>query len=169
MKGSAVPYCIKSMETEAEIAGKAFVHYTAWLETYPDLMPREYLERRSLEKCEALTRAFPENTLVALADGRVVGFLGYCPEARDFVTLHPASEITGLYVLGAQQGKGVGAALLDRALELLPEKRVALFVLRGNENAIGFYRHKGFRFTGASLTQTVPGGELTELEMVLER
>ena len=95
MKGSAVPYCIKSMETEAEIAGKAFVHYTAWLETYPDLMPREYLERRSLEKCEALTRSFPENTLVALADGRVVGFLGYCPEARDFVTLHPASEITG--------------------------------------------------------------------------
>lgn len=169
MRGPAVPYPIKPMETEAEIGGKAFVHYTAWLETYPGLMPREYLERRSLEKCEALARAFPENTLVALAEGKVVGFLGYCPEARDFVSLRPASEIAGLYVLRAHQGKGVGAALLDRALDLLPEKRVALFVLRGNEKAIGFYLHRGFRFTGKSLTQTVPGGELTELEMVLER
>ena len=169
MRGPAVTCLIKPMETEAEIAGKAFVHYTAWLETYPDLIPREYLERRSLEKCEALARAFPENTLVALEEGKVAGFLGYCPEARDFVSLRPASEITGLYVLRAHQGKGVGGALLDRALALLPEKRVALFVLRGNGNAVGFYLHRGFRFTGKSLTQTVPGGELTELEMVLER
>jgi len=66
MKGSAVPYCIKPMETEAEIAGKAFVHYTAWLETYPGLMPREYLERRSLEKCEALTQTVPGGELTEL-------------------------------------------------------------------------------------------------------
>ncbi len=79
------------------------------------------------------------------------------------------AEIVGLYVLQAHQGKGVGAALPARALELLPERRVALFVLLGNENAIGFYRHEGFRFTGKSLTQAVTGGELTELEMVLER
>ena len=99
MKGSAVPYFIKPMETAAEIAGKAFVHYTAWLETYAGLMPREYLERRSLEKCEALARSFPENTLTALSEGKVAGFVSYSPEARDFVSLHPASEITGLYVL----------------------------------------------------------------------
>ena len=147
------------METEAETAGKAFVHYTAWLETYPGLMPREYLEGRSPEKCQALARAFPENTLVALEGEETVGFLSRLP----------ASEVTGLYVLAAHQGKGVGGALMDRALALLPERRIVLFVLRGNERAIGFYRHRGFRFTGASLTQAVPGGELTELEMALER
>ena len=160
---------IKPMETEAETAGKAFVHYTAWLETYPGLMPREYLEGRSPEKCQALARAFPENTLVALEGEETVRFLSCLPEARDFVSLHPASEVTGLYVLAAHQGKGVGGALMDRALALLPERRIVLFVLRGNERAIGFYRHRGFRFTGASLTQAVPGGELTELEMALER
>ena len=160
---------IKPMETEAEIMGKAFVHYAAWQETYPGLMPREYLERRSPEKCRALARAFPENTLVALEGEKTAGFLSYLPAARDFVSLHPASEVTGLYVLRAHQGKGVGGALLDRALTLLPERRVVLFVLRGNERAIGFYRHRGFRFTGKALTQAVPGGELTELEMALER
>ena len=164
-----MPYAIKPMTTASEIAGKAYVHYAAWLETYPGLMPREYLEKRSLAKCEETARSFPDNTLVALDGDKVVGFLSYAPQARDFVSIRPASEIVGLYVLQNRQGKGVGGALLDAALELLPERKVALFVLLGNENAIGFYRHRGFRFTGKELTQAVTGGELTELEMVLER
>ena len=162
-------YIIKPMTTEAEMRGKAYVHYAAWLETYPGLMPREYLEKRSLQKCEETARAFPDNTLVALDGDKVAGFLSYAPEARDFVSVRPASEVVALYVLRDHQGKGVGGALLDRALELLPEKKVALFVLRGNEQAIGFYRHRGFRFTGRELTQKEIGGELTELEMALER
>ena len=162
-------YIIKPMTTEAEMRGKAYVHYAAWLETYPGLMPREYLEKRSLQKCEETARAFPDNTLVALDGDKVAGFLSYAPEARDFVSVRPASEVVALYVLRDHQGKGVGGVLLDRALELLPEKKVALFVLRGNEQAIGFYRHRGFRFTGRELTQKVTGGELTELEMALER
>ncbi len=162
-------FLVKPMTSEAEIAGKAFVHYTAWLETYPGLMPPEYLARRSLQKCEEAARTRPENTLVALEGERVVGFLAYLPRARDFVSVRPASEVTGLYVLKEHQGRGIGGALLDRALALLPERQVALFVLRGNENAVGFYRHRGFRFTGRELTQAVTGGELTELEMVLTR
>ena len=162
-------YLIKPMTTDVEIMGKAYVHYASWLETYPGLMPEKYLARRSLLKCEETARAFPENTLVALAGDRVVGFLSYAPQAREFVSVRPASEIVALYVLRERQGKGIGAALLERALELLPERNVALFVLQGNEQAVGFYRHKGFEFTGKSLAQAVTGGELTELEMVLER
>jgi len=162
-------YAIRPMATASETAGKARVHYASWLETYPGLMPEEYLAQRSLLKCEETARAFPENTLVALAGEEVVGFVSYAPQAREFVSVRPGSEIVALYVLKEHQGKGVGTALLARALELLPERKVALFVLRGNEGAVGFYRHKGFRFTGKTLTQPVPGGELTELEMVLER
>ena len=53
-------YIIKPMTTEAEMRGKAYVHYAAWLETYPGLMPREYLEQRSLQKCEET--AWPSRT-----------------------------------------------------------------------------------------------------------
>ena len=89
-------YIIKPMTTEAEMRGKAYVHYAAWLETYPGLMPREYLEKRSLQKCEETARAFPDNTLVALDGDKVAGFLSYAPEARDFVSVRPASEVVAL-------------------------------------------------------------------------
>ena len=162
-------YLIKPIETEAEILGKAYVHYAAWGETYTGLMPQEYLAKRSLRQCEEIARAFPENTLAALDGDKVAGFISYLPRARDFASVHPAAEIVGLYVLKAHQGLGLGGRLLDRCLELLPGKRTVLFVLKGNAHAIGFYRHRGFRFTGKELTQTVIGGELTELEMLLVR
>lgn len=155
--------------TPEDAAGKALVHYQSWLETYPGLMPAEYLAGRSLEKCEETARSFPDNNLVALDGEQVVGFAAYAPAARDSVSLRPASELVALYVLRDWQGRGVGSALLARCFELLPEKRVALFVLRGNEKAVRFYQSKGFCFTGHSLTQPVPGGSLTELEMLLER
>ena len=53
-------YLIKPLTTNAEITGKAYIHYTSWLETYPGLMPEKYLAKRSLEKCEETARAFPE-------------------------------------------------------------------------------------------------------------
>ena len=161
-------YTIRPM-TAGDAEGKGLVHYQAWMETYPGLMPAEYLAGRSLEKCVEMARRFTENNLVACAGERIVGFAAYAPAARDFVSLRPASELVGLYVLRDHQGRGVGSALLARCLELLPEKRVALFVLQGNEKAIAFYKSKGFVFTGHALTQAVPGGSLTELEMTLER
>ena len=108
-------YLIKPMTAEAEIAGKAYVHYASWLETYPGLMPEEYLARRSLEKCGEIARKSPDNTLVALEGETVAGFLSYLPEARDFVSVRPASEIVGLYVLRAYQGMGIGGALRRNA------------------------------------------------------
>ncbi len=162
-------YIIKPMESEAERLGKAYVHFTSWGETYIGLMPAEYLEKRSLRRCEEIALAESGNTLVAADGKQVVGFASCLPLARDFVSVRPASEVVALYVLKAHQGFGLGGALLDRCLELLPEKRIVLFVLKGNEAAISFYRHKGFRFTGKELTQAVPGGALTELEMLLER
>jgi hypothetical protein len=41
------------METEDEIKGKAYVHWRAWHEAYPDLVSQEYLNQLTLEKCEA--------------------------------------------------------------------------------------------------------------------
>ena len=43
---------IKRMETDEEIKGKAFVHWKAWHEAYPDLVSQEYLDNLTYEKCE---------------------------------------------------------------------------------------------------------------------
>ena len=51
-----------------------------------------------------------------------------------------------LYVLPEYQGRGVGKALLDAAIEALPDgtDHLLLDVLVTNEPAIGFYRKQGF-------------------------
>ena len=41
---------IKRMETDEEIKGKAFVHWKAWHEAYPDLVSQEYLDNLTYEK-----------------------------------------------------------------------------------------------------------------------
>ena len=163
---AAPGFAVKAMETDAEKDGKAYVHYTAWNETYPGLMPAEYLASRTPERQRQRTYEHPENTLVAVADGQVVGFAQYRPRARDIVSVPAAGEVGALYVLEKYQRRGIGAALLRECLRRLPEGPAALFVLRGNEKAIRFYEKQGFVFTGAELVQTVPGGVLVEREMV---
>lgn len=162
-------FIIKEAHSDDEKRGKAFVHYTSWNETYAGLMPQEFLDGRSLEKCERFAFKFPQNTLVAVAEGEVVGFANYLPKSRDFSSVKPSSELVALYVLQKYQRCGISKALLNKCLELLPSLSVVLFVLEGNQNAIGFYEKCGFFFTGHKLSQNVPGGEIFELEMLLKR
>ena len=58
---------------------------------------------------------------------------------------------------------------MESCLAWLPRPRVALFVLEGNQKAIGFYEHMGFRFTGHTIEERIAGETVTELEMVLEK
>ena len=160
------------MESPQDRDGKAFVHYTSWMETYTGLMDPRILASHSLEKCQSIAEQYPENTLVLLdreQNDRVAGFACYNRRARDFISVSKASEICALYLLREYQGRGLGKLLMERCLDCLPRSRVALLVLKGNERAIGFYAHMGFRPTGEERTEKVFDGELTELEMVLDR
>lgn len=155
--------------TPATWRGKGLAHYQAWQETYRGLMPDAYLSAQSPEENIRRAALLPDTTLVALDGGRVVGFVCYAPQAREFVGRPGASEIMALYLLREAQGQGRGRALMEAVLPLLPHREVALFVLKGNEQAIGFYRHMGFAFTGRELRQETGFGELIELEMLLKR
>jgi len=98
-----------------------------------------------------------------------VGFARYEPRAREFVSTPDASEIGALYLLEAYQGRGLGRLLVEACLTRLRRPKVALYVLEGNEKAIGFYEHMGFHMTGHRMTVQMDGGEMDELEMVLDR
>ncbi len=161
------------MESPADREGKAYVHYTAWQETYTGLMDPRILEKQSLDSCRRIAEKYPENTLVLLDrehDDRVAGFACYLPEAREFVSVPNAGEVCALYLLQEYQGLGLGKLLLESCLACINRSEVALFVLKGNEKAIGFYEHMGFRFTGRHQTEKPNGcDEFVELEMVMER
>jgi len=158
---------IKTMETDAEIRGKAYVHWKSWQEAYPGLLDQAYLDRLTLEKCENIAFSWPENTLVAKDGERVVGFACYGPY-RDG-ELPDAGEVYAIYVLADYWDKGVGRRLMDEALERLRAyPRAAVWVLKGNERAIAFYRRCGYRPDGRE-QQVMIGGPVMEIRMVLAR
>ncbi|MDE6150139.1 MAG: GNAT family N-acetyltransferase [Ruminococcus sp.] len=145
------------------------VIYTAWEETYRGLMPDSILDKRSLEECIQRAKITPNNKLVALSGGKVVGVLGFLPQARNFVTDNDSGEIVALYVLKDYQKQGIGKALVKKSLEYIERPNVTLFVLKGNDNAIKFYKKMGFEFTGHELVQQIFDSKITELEMILKK
>ena len=158
---------IKPMETQEEIDGKAFVHYKSWHETYEGLVDETYMDSVTPEKCTRIARQWPEHIIVAKDGERVVGFMG-CGAYRD-ETLPGHGEIFSIYVLKEYQGQKVGYELMNAALERLSAyRRIAVWVLKGNDRAIRFYERYGFRFDGAE-SEIVLGGPNTELRMIYRR
>jgi ribosomal protein S18 acetylase RimI-like enzyme len=156
---------LKPMETEEEIRGKAYVHWKSWQESYPGIVDAGYLARLTLEKCEALARAYPDNTWVAKLDDRVVGFAACGPD-RD----NPGSgEVYALYVLEAFQKQKIGWRLMRLCLEELRGcGRVFVWVLAGNAKAIRFYERVGFCRDGTEKLLTL-GTPVKVLRMSGER
>ena len=66
---------IKQMETDAEIKGKAYVHWKAWHEAYPGMVDQGYLDALTLETCEEKACRWRDNLLVGKTDDRVRGIL----------------------------------------------------------------------------------------------
>ena len=163
---SEMEFEIKKMETDEEIKGKAYVNWQSWREAYRGLIYQSYLDRLSLEQCENTARRWPDKTFVAKDGDRVIGFSAYGDYRGD--DLEGAGEVIAIYVLREYYGTGAGRLLMDRALATLDQKKVALWVLKGNGRAIRFYEKCGFRFDGKEKTQLI-GTPVTELRMVLER
>ena len=139
--------------------------YEAWGETYRGLIPDKVLDGKSLEKCIERARHGCENYRLALIGGKPAGTVVMLNEARDFCTCPESGEIVALYVLKKYQRMGVGKALMTCALDDTDKDKVTLFVLKGNVNAIAFYRYMGFEFTGKELNMD----GMTELEMIYEK
>ena len=137
---------IKTMETPEEIEGKSLVHWQTWREAYDNLLPAEYQETMTLDRCRFFSQKYPENTLIAMDGKKVVGFISYgnfCDEAIQ------AGEIIALYVLKDYYGKGVSKQLMHAAFVALDQfSEIYLWVLKENKRAIAFYQKMGFTFDG---------------------
>jgi GNAT superfamily N-acetyltransferase len=129
-----------------DAAALAEVHVRSWRETYPGLLPAQYLERMSVPVHATrwrrqLTRARPGEVVLAAEGPR--GLVAYCAGA---VVADSEAEVFTLYVLKSVQGSGLGRRLLATAARVLhAEGATALrvWVLNGNAHAKGFYAHLG--------------------------
>ncbi len=153
---------IKRMETDDEIRGKAYVHWSCWHDAYTGVVSAAYLEKLTLEKCEQTAFQWRDNILIAMDGERVVGFLGY-GEADP-----AAGELFALYVLKAYWGTGVAQLLMRAALEQLSScPKIGLWVLKENPRAIRFYEKCGFRKTDEE--QYLSSVDATEIRMICMR
>ncbi len=155
------------METESEIRGKGYVHFKSWQETYCELVDAEYMRGITEERCADIAFKWRDNILVAKDMETVIGFVGYGAYRDD--TLPGCGEIYSIYVLEEYQGKKVGFQLMNAALERLSDyKKIALWVLKGNNKAIEFYEKYGFCFDGTE-QKIMLGTTNTEFRMIYDR
>ena len=135
---------IKTMETPEEIEGKSLVHWQTWREAYDDLLPEEFQETMTLDRCRFLSQKYPENTLIAMDGKKVVGFISYGNFRDEAIQV---GEIIALYVLKDYYGKGVSEQLMHAAFVALDQfSEIYLWVLKDNKRAIAFYQKMGFTF-----------------------
>lgn len=157
-------YKIQKMETADEIDGKGYVHFKSWQETYARLIDTDYLKSMTEERCRQIAHKWTDTVFVAKDGEKVIGFVG-CGKYRDN-SLTDCGEIFSIYVLADYHGKKIGYELMNTAFEKLAAyRKIAVWVLRGNERAIRFYERYGFQFDGTE-QEIMLGTPNTELRMI---
>ena len=148
--------------------GIAAVRVAAWDSAYRGLLPDDVLDRLSVDASE---RRWSEriaepwgHVFVAVQEDHIVGFAA-CGASRDEdIDREKVGEVYVLYVHPEEWRRGYGAALVDAALGCLREdgfEEAILWVLRGNQQAIGFYEASGFGADGANrVKQRADGSEM---------
>ncbi|MBP2621569.1 N-acetyltransferase family protein [Streptococcus panodentis] len=156
---------IKPMQTPEEIEAKSVVHWQTWREAYDAILPTDFQEGMTLDRCRFYSQIYPDNTLIALDGSKVIGFLSY-GDFRD--SKMQAGEIFALYVLKEYYGQGVGQRLMEAAFLLLADYQdILLWVLEDNKRAIAFYQKMGFCFDGQE--KTIELGKLVREKRMVYR
>lgn len=105
--------------------------------------------------------------MVAKDGDKVIGFVGYGEHRDD--TFTDCGEVFAIYVLADYYGQKVGYELMNAAFEKLAEyRKIAVWVLKGNNRAIKFYERYGFRSDGTE-REIMLGTPSAELRMVYTR
>lgn len=153
---------VRRYEGRDDARGVARVNALAWRAAYDDLLPDDVLDAQDPDPDEeAVDRwhdglaANRRGVFVAVDDGGTVR--GYADvrwgdaETKAFVGEDEA-DLKSVYVDPDHWGEGVGTALVERALDALPDSVsiLRLEALEGNEVGRRFYEARGFERTGSA-------------------
>ena len=137
------------MAKPAEAPMLAAIMVQSFRTAFQELVSKETLEQcADLQNCTAMLARVCENpqihSYLAVLDGKTCGELFWTGEAE--------AELIALHSLPEVWGRGVGAILLQRALEDMKTagvKRVVLWAFRENSRARRFYEKNGLKANGA--------------------
>lgn len=136
-------------------------HGLAWREAYTGLLPEDLLQEQTVDPTEEDVQQWFEElrdnrdgVLVAVdTDGTVRGFADFRwgeTGTKDFIVEDEAG-LKAIYVEPAYWGQGIGTALIERGVQLLPNsvETLRLEMLSGNEVGHQFYEALEFKRAGA--------------------
>lgn len=133
----------------------ARIFIAAWHDGYRGVVAEEVIDALDSGQWEtrfATVLSDPAwTTTVAVERGRPVGFARYGPDVERPGTGH--GHIAALYVDPSASGSGVGACLVETAIDNLAAASrgdVSLWVFRDNHRARRLYQRNGFRFDGTT-------------------
>ena len=107
-----------------------------------------------------MAHKWPQNTFLIKVDNKTVGFSCIAKSADT----EGANEIVAIYLLKEYHGKKMGYALLKKSISMFTDTaKIVLWVLKGNDRAIQFYKRVGFDFNGKQ--KTLPFGVELQMEM----
>ena len=152
----------------SDAKGIAVVQVEAWRAAYRDLLPDSVLDGLVVEEAEQRWRERIVNPwgqfFVIEREDEIIGYVA-CGEKRDEdVDDKKVGEIYAIYVHPEEWGRGHGVMLTEAAIGQLRDdgyEEVILWVLKGNQQAIGFYERVGFEADGGSkVKQRVDGTKM---------
>jgi GNAT superfamily N-acetyltransferase len=133
-----------------DAAAIARVHVASWRETYPGLLPDDYLDAMDVGEHEdrwlrTLQDPYRRSAVFVVEHaGRVAGFASAGRE-RDGDRRYDG-ELYAIYLMRAAQGVGLGRALVEAAAAALAIRgltSMVVWVLRENRPARSFYERMG--------------------------
>jgi ribosomal protein S18 acetylase RimI-like enzyme len=129
----------------------ADVHIATWRSAYRGIIPGHVLDNLSLKRRaarwrEVLSETVDRGNLVALAEGRIVGFASFGPARDEDEDPSLTAELMALYVHPEHWRRGVGTRLWQEVQSRLEERyrEITLWVLCDNDRARRFYERIGF-------------------------
>lgn len=150
---------LKNLASEA-----SHIYAKSWKVAYKDIIPKNYLDNLSLENWTPFLENSPFQNFL-LKDNGVFVATSSIVKARD-IKYSDYGEIVSIYVLPEYFGKGYGTILFNYMTEKLQSmglKKICLWVLNENYNAIQFYQKMGFVANGDKKIANIGGKELTEI------
>jgi ribosomal protein S18 acetylase RimI-like enzyme len=162
---------IRHLRDETDVRGVQRVNRRAWRAAY-DFLPDDLLDARAGppsddEVADYFDRVRDDRDrfLVAERDGKIVGY-AYVrwDDTKAFVGDDEAG-LKEIYVDPDHWSEGVGTALLDSAIDLLPDDvtALALEAFAGNDLAARFYAARGFERVDSGEVDI--GGDTYETEI----
>jgi L-amino acid N-acyltransferase YncA len=141
-----------------DAAAIAAVHVAAWREAYAGLLPARLLRSLSVEeavlKWRPILGGLSPAVFVAMRPDQSLAGFGSCGPQRAPALIADGfgGEVEAIYLLAADQGRGLGRRLMAAMAQALLAQGhggAALWVLRDNQRSRGFYETLGGELVGA--------------------